>query len=439
MQKHNRLWTGLLLLGLAALFFSCAAAEEGLLSGMLNGFFRRETYSVSEEALALARTSGLPVLWLTVDTGEDPGEEDSGGTLAVLIAHGGALRQDVLRMEINLRGNTSKRFPKKSYRIKTVDDKGEKLNYSLAGLRSDDDWILNPMYTDTSKIREALSYEIWDMMNSSGAAAASSRVAYAEVFLNGEYWGIYGVQERIDRKQVSGDKAQSVLYKVIGNQRPTVEELLDSQGATYCQGIQLEYAGDEVEDAWLPAASYMALLEGKDNPSLAALSLENAIDYGLWAMLTQAHDCHFKNQFIHAAPHRGSWVMYKIPWDLNNTLGDIYQNSAADTNYTNYHVGELVMDAVFETLISTGDAEILQAIVERWAVLRSSAITEDKLIARAQALYWPLFDAIERDALRWPQSGMGNGNAANIRDVEDFFREILPRMDAYVYSLIKGT
>lgn len=427
-----RLCTAALLLALLA----CVAAAEG--SGwqkLLSGFSVQEKHPVSEEAAALAREGSLPVLCIDVDAGGEPTEEDCPGTLTVLTSYGGALRQDTLKIEVNVRGNTSKRFPKKSYRVKIVDDKGEKMNYALAGLRSDDDWILNPMYTDTSKIREALSYEIWDMMNSSGSVAASTRVAYAEVYLNGEYWGLYGVQERIDRKQVGGDKSQSVLYKMIANQRPTAEELLACESLTDCGGFQLEFAGEDVENPWEPAASYMALLDGQPNPGTATVSLENAIDYGLWAMLTQAHDCHFKNQFVHAVPHRGSWVMVKIPWDLNNTLGDIYQNAAADTNHTNYHVGDFVYDCVFEVLLGSGDPDVIAAIQARWAALRGSVITEEKLIARAQELFWPLFEAIERDALRWPESGMGNGNAANIRDVEEFFWQIIPRMDIYISNL----
>lgn len=96
-----------------------------------------------------------------------------------------------------------------------------------------------------------------------------------------------------------GGKSQSVLYRVIANQCPTAEEPLVCQSQTDCGGFQLEFVGEDVENPWEPgvsymvllegkenpwepAASYMALLEGKDNPGTATVSLENAIDYGLW-------------------------------------------------------------------------------------------------------------------------------------------------------------
>lgn len=385
---------------------------------------------------ALAAVSGLPVISIYTDSGELPGEEDLTGTLIRYIYKGGAVIAEEMDVEINERGNTSRRFPKKSYRVKILDDQGEKMNFALApDLRSDDDWILNPMYADTSKVREALAYELWDAMNSSGVIASSSRVSYAEVYLNGEYWGLYGLQERIDRKQVSGNKRTGILYKVFANYRPTVEELLACEDPFICQGFELEFAGADVLMPWAPAAGYMALLDKQQNVAPARLSLENAIDYGLWAMLTQAHDCHFKNQYIHCVYTPEGYQLYKIPWDLNNTFGDIYKNDAQDTNYTRFAMAQPVMDEAFQRLIDLQEPAVFAAIQKRWQALRSSVITQEQLIARAHALHDPLFEAIERDSIRWPQGGMGEGNAVNIRDIESYIREMIPRMDAYIASL----
>ncbi|MDO4741189.1 MAG: CotH kinase family protein, partial [Eubacteriales bacterium] len=397
--------------------------------------FSSQADYAQDPAALLAMESGLPVLSITTQNGELPGEEDAKATLTLYEPHGGRLQTVTTPIEINERGNTSRRFPKKSYRVKITDAYGEKDDLSIAGLRSDDDWILNPMYTDTSKIREALAYGLWEEMNSSGVCAASTRVAYGEVFLNGEYWGLYGIQERVDRKQVDADKRSGILYKIIANDRPTQEELLACESDELCRGIELSYAGAGVDDPWEPAAAYMALLSGETSALHASLSLENTIDYGLWAMLCQAHDCHFKNQFLHCVYGPRGYTMYKIPWDLNNTFGDIWQNDAPETNHTAFHFGSLVLDGAFEVLLEANDPQINAAIQRRWEELREGIVTEDGLIERAYALYLPLTEAIERDSRRWPESGMGNGNAVNIRDIESYFREILPRMDAFIEGL----
>ncbi|MBQ4609212.1 MAG: CotH kinase family protein [Clostridia bacterium] len=378
----------------------------------------------------------LPVLDIRNDSGELPGDQTQSARLALYAAEkDGGVSCEQTPIGMNLRGNTSKWLPKKSYRVKILDEQGKKRNLSIAGLREDDDWILNPMYSDTSKIREKLAYELWDAFNSCGTAARSSRLEYAEVLFDGQYWGLYGVQERIDRKQVDSHRRSGILYKVFANDRPTVEEVLACGDEERCGGLEIKHAGTFVENPWTPAASYMSLLFGEKNIAGAVMSLKNTIDYGLWAMLLQAHDCHFKNQFLHAVYENGGYTMYKIPWDLNHTFGDVWYGDGKEQNYTNYIVGRLVMDGSFEKLIETGGEEVYAMIRARWAQLRSGIAREDAIMARAREIHQPIYGAIVRDGRRWPECGMGEGNADNLRDIQTSIRMILPEIDVFVEEL----
>ena len=416
MRTRSVLWFSVLLIW--AGFFGLHSAQAALPSS-------------PEELFAV---SGLTVLSIQTDSAQDPVDDLTGGIMTVY--EPGSSQVKTVPIQIRLRGNTSRRFPKKSFRIHVVDAAGEKNHISIAGLRSDDDWILNPMYTDTSKIREMLAYELWDVMNRSGQDAASSRVAFVEILINGEYRGLYGVQERIDRKQVDADQRSGILYKFARLEEPSVQQLLDCTDPEICGGIELAFAGAGVMDPWEPAAAYMALLNGEEHTINAHVDPENLIDYGLWAMLTQAHDCHFKNQYLHCVLSTGGYTTYKIPWDVNHTFGDFWQNDAPETNYNAYGMTELTFDGLFAVLVELRDPDADAAIRNRWTQLRQTVIQEDLLVARANALFDPLFEALERDNERWPECGLGNGNAFNIRDIEAYFREILPRMDAYIGSLI---
>lgn len=408
-----------LLLAMLCVFFPAAAKTENALPSLE----------------ALKKDPLLPVLAFQTENGALPTDEDSVGTLCIYDTDGSVLR---VRMEIRLRGNTSRRFSKQSYRVKIIDEEGNKRNVSMAGLRADDDWILNPMYSDTSKIREAVSYWLWDQINSCGQAAQSTHLAYAEVFFNGQYHGLYALEERVDRKQVHGDKARDILYKIIANDQPSVEELTQAAGdVDVCRGIELAFCGSKVADPWLPAADYMALLTDREVQGWAQLSPANTVDYGLWSMLTQARDCHFKNQFIHAAHDEGGYTLYRIPWDVNHTLGDLWNGNAEEQNYTDYAFLSLTMDDVFQKKIAEGERGFLQSVQERWRLLRDERITEEGVMLYAQTLHDSLYPAIERDALRWPACGMGEGNAANIRDIASYFAHILPRMDDWAQNLIE--
>jgi len=406
--------------------------ENALLNGLSLKVIGQGTADTASTTVVF---TPMPVIAIETADGNLPGEEDCAAEMRVFSAEYRRIWLDETPIEINVRGNTSTRFPKKSYRVKVVDDSGEKDNLSIGGLRNDDDWILNPMYTDTSKVREGLAYSLWEDINLSGGKAKSSGFAYCEVILNSEYWGLYLLQERIDRKQVDVNKRSGVLYKVVVNDPPAVESLINCRDAAYCEGIELEFAGAGLDKPWTPAAGYVAWLVGEDAIPLVEISEENFIDYGLFAMLTQAYDCHFKNQFLHGVYERSRHVVYRIPWDLNNTFGDVWENDAQDTNYTEYRVLSPMIDPAFEKIINSADAKTIRRIQNRWAELRRGPVQEENILARAQDMHRRIFAAIERDSVRWPECGLGEGNAVNILDIRQFVEEMIPEMDLFISQL----
>ena len=76
--------------------------------------------------------------------------------------------------------------------------------------------------------------------------------------------------------------------------------------------------------------------------------------------------------------------------------------------------------------------------ISRWRQLRSGGLTAEAVIARAREMHEEIAGARTRDSLRWPQCGMGEGNAMNIRDIEDFVETMFVRMDEYIEELASG-
>ena len=375
----------------------------------------------------------LPKLEIETESGDLPQDEDTTGTLRVTEVYETGTCPIEAFIHIRLRGNTSRRFPKKSYRLKLVAADGAKQDLALCGLRMDDDWILNPMYSDTSKIREAMAYWLWEQINSQGRTAASSRMAYVEVWLNGVYHGLYLLQERIDRKQVGADKERGILYKVIANAPPDVAGFPVADGAEVCGGLELAFAGKAVEEAWAPAEDYMAILNGDTPKGSARLCRQNAVDYALWSMLVQARDNHFKNMFIHCVWSDSGYVLYRIPWDLNHTFGDLWDADSPETNYVAYAISDFALDDGMKALIAA-DPTLMDDMRARWTELRAGPINEKQILEKAHALFDGLYPAILQDTTRWPACGMGEGSATNIRDIEDYIRVALARMDGMLGS-----
>lgn len=95
---------------------------------------------------------------------------------------------------IRIRGRSSRNFDKKGYLLKfkknnLIDNK----KISLSGMTADSNWALHGPYMDKTLIRNYLCYnlagEIMDY---------SPNVGFCEIFLNGEYQGIYLLTEKIE-------------------------------------------------------------------------------------------------------------------------------------------------------------------------------------------------------------------------------------------------
>lgn len=97
------------------------------------------------------------------------------------------------RAMFRIRGASSRSFDKKNYLIKfTEEDMTHSLDVSLSGMTGDDSWALHGPFLDKSLIRNYLCYnlagEIMDY-------APNAR--FCELFLNGEYMGLYLLTEKI--------------------------------------------------------------------------------------------------------------------------------------------------------------------------------------------------------------------------------------------------
>ncbi len=74
------------------------------------------------------------------------------------------------------------------------------------GLPKETDWVLNAPFIDRSFLRNVLAYDLFRCMG-----RYASRTRYCELFLNGEYKGVYILMEKIkrDKNRVNISKADS--------------------------------------------------------------------------------------------------------------------------------------------------------------------------------------------------------------------------------------
>jgi len=121
------------------------------------------------------------------------------------------------RIDIEIRGSSSQSLPKKQYGLTTrLADNISNNNVSLLGMPSENDWILNGLAFDPSLIRDYLSYNLARALGN-----YATRTQFCEVVINGEYKGLYILQEKVkaDSERVNVTKitaADNTMPKLTG-------------------------------------------------------------------------------------------------------------------------------------------------------------------------------------------------------------------------------
>ncbi len=107
------------------------------------------------------------------------------------------------KISIEVRGESSVGFNKKSYSIELQNEDGSNNNVSILGLPEENDFVLYGPYSDKTLIKNVLSYELF---RRTGRWAPRTR--YIEIILNGDYRGVYVLTEKIkrDKNRVNIDK-----------------------------------------------------------------------------------------------------------------------------------------------------------------------------------------------------------------------------------------
>lgn len=172
------------------------------------GFFLLFTYGVKAQTFT---DSNLPIIVITTDI--DPATSlpyeivDSPRVLGTMkvIKHPDGTRNYLTdsntpaylnysgRLNIEIRGSSSQSVEKKGYGLTTLlADNVSNNNVSLLGMPSEHDWIFNGLAFDPSLIRDYLAYNTARQMGD-----YASRTQYFELVVNGDYRGLYILQEKI--------------------------------------------------------------------------------------------------------------------------------------------------------------------------------------------------------------------------------------------------
>jgi hypothetical protein len=157
--------------------------------------------NASENPFSDFTSSNLPIIYINTGGKGIPDEPKIAARMGIIYHKDGQLSQlnepynDYNgSIGIETRGSSSQSWPKKQYSVETWTSTGADTSVSLMGLPKENDWVLNAPFIDKSFLRNVLAYDLFRRMG-----RYASRTRYCELFLNGEYQGIYVLMEKIKR------------------------------------------------------------------------------------------------------------------------------------------------------------------------------------------------------------------------------------------------
>ena len=385
----------------------------------------KESMEVKGETYTCYR-SEMPLITITTD-GPIVNSPAVHGVINVADADGNVI---TMHAGFKIRGTSSQQYDKKSYRVELwADATGtEMADTTFLGLRSDDDWNLEAMWSQPLRLRDKVANALWMEMYQLPYAASEPdarpgiRMEYADLFINDEYQGVYALTERMDRKQLGlrkyNGEIRGVLYKGNGAGAPTFEDLPAYDNTQDTWGNYEWVYPNEAEAAinWDHLYSFTNfVMNASDNVFYAQYAAQfdksNAVDYYLFINALMAMDNMGRNLFL-ARYKKSSSYMY-LPWDLDAIWG-----LDTDGNKT-YNTGGLMSNGFYDRLSQDcNDNGFVASAKTRYNALRNNILTTEHIMEMVQNQYDALVEngAYEREHEAWPAFTVNASQLDYMRD-----------------------
>ena len=334
------------------------------------------------------------------------------------------------KISLKVQGSSSVGFPKRSFRITTLDALNRQTDAQLLGMPAHEDWILKALYQDKSLLRDDLAFHIHRQMGH-----YSSRSRFVELVVDGEYRGVYQLLEKVKRgkhrvniaklrpDENTGDALTGGYIISLDKFKPGIDKGWHSRyfsNATHDSSNfflyhypkpdsispqQMAYIKnyfDQFEEA-LAGASYASPIAGYRR----FIDMESFVDNFIVNELARNVDGYRASTYFFK--DKESSANNKLQagplWDFNLAFGNANYNGGADpywwahdqyayTNYIPWWWRRFMSDSIFKNELRC-----------RYQYLRENVLSEQKLYQYVDSMAASLQEAQVRNFERYPIMG----------------------------------
>ena len=254
-----------------------------------------------------------------------------------------------------IRGGYTTTKNKKSYAVKLFDEHGEDLNAEIFGIKEENSWILNSMSIDRTRMRDRVCFDVWNEMSRTPYDTKydnrnGSEGEFVEVFINGDYHGLYCMTDKIDRKLLGLKKA-----KVSDDGQVTIRGLLykgldwktgwDLRGYNNVatnkktwNAWELQYPEDYPSiDTWRPLMDLIDFCSDATPEDVFIQEyqnyfyIDNLADFVVFTMALFVRDLPYHNTYLSVVDINEGHRYLVTPWDMDTSLGGNYDGAYYET------------------------------------------------------------------------------------------------------------
>ena len=341
---------------------------------------------------------------------------------------------------IKVRGQTSADFPKKSYGLElkaracnnVADTACHDTSLKVLGMPKNADWVFHGPYVDKTLIRNALAHWFYQR-----TGRYSSRFKFFELYVNGQYKGVYLLLEKIKRakarvhvaklkdEDTSGDELTGGYVLSIDKVENNSTQGINNEGFKSNDGSPVLMRSPKKENTTKEQQEYIkkfynSIEQKCDNGDVMSngcsdiLDIDAAVDYIMHEDITNNTDAYICSFYMFKdKDSKGGKLQLGAPWDFNLAFGAYQRVGGEKTD--GWRVpqsakggsGEWFVAKWVQNLWSNNTFQ--QKYKARWAELRSGVWHTKNIDHFIDSLKTVLKNAADRNFERWPNLGQASG------------------------------
>ncbi len=322
-------------------------------------------------------------------------------------------------VNMNIRGNTTRFFPKKQYKVELIDENGEERKESLLGMPKESDWVFNAPFADKSLLRNYMVYNVAENI-----MEYSPMARFCEVFVINDgsdslkeehYRGVYLIIEEIKRdenrvniikSQQGIDETSFIVNKNKAKEGDIILKNYGSQTYIYDYNLVVKYPKNPTEgqmdyiNRTISEFERVLYSDKYDSPRegyIKYIDVDSFVDYYIINEFFKNTDAGIYSTYIYK--NKGEKIKAGPIWDFNRAIGNFAASKEDYSELRNVSGFYMAQTSWFSRLLE--DKVFIDKVVARYKFLRQTYLNDEYLIEFLDDGIETLGEAIDRNFSLW--------------------------------------